>query len=142
MSPVYDPRTWMEVLPAAECWTRLGSAPIARIALVIDDAPEIFPVNIAVTDTPSVVFRTAPGTKLAGVGEHMNAAVEVDGIEPDSQQGWSVMAVGPARQVHEPELVRRFEDLGLDPWVQGHKTIWVQVTPERVTGRRINPRQG
>ena len=107
---------------------------------MIDDAPEIFPVNIAVTDVPSIVFRTAPGTKLAGVGEHMVAAVEVDGVEPDRHRGWSVMVVGSAREVHDPEAVHKLEELDLAPWVPGHKTIWVQVTPDRVTGRRINPR--
>lgn len=140
MSPVYDPRTWMETLPVRECWDLLQDAPVARLAVVIDQEPEVFPVTVAVTDTPSIAFRTAEGTKLSGIKGGQVVAVEVDGVDEAESTGWSVVARGPADQVLEAAAVEALERLDLEPWVPGHKTIWVEVVPDRVTGRRISPR--
>src|SRR4051794_39359108 len=46
------------------CWALLRAADIGRLAVVVGDRPEIFPVNFVV-DHGTVVIRTAPGTKLA-----------------------------------------------------------------------------
>jgi nitroimidazol reductase NimA-like FMN-containing flavoprotein (pyridoxamine 5'-phosphate oxidase superfamily) len=60
-------------LDARECWTLLRTADVGRLALVVDDCPEIFPVNFVV-DHGTLLFRTAAGSKLAAlpVGIFMN----------------------------------------------------------------------
>jgi uncharacterized protein len=47
------------------CWALLRSQEAGRLAVLIADRPEIFPINYVV-DHGTVVFRTAEGTKLAG----------------------------------------------------------------------------
>ena len=43
-----DPRTWMEQLPAQECWNLLADARVGRLGVLVDSGPEVYPVNFAV----------------------------------------------------------------------------------------------
>ncbi|MEZ5248043.1 MAG: pyridoxamine 5'-phosphate oxidase family protein [Ilumatobacteraceae bacterium] len=54
----------MLVLGTDECWQLFRSAEVGRLAVSISNHPDIFPLNYVV-DGESIVFRTAPGTKLA-----------------------------------------------------------------------------
>ena len=47
-----------------ECWNLLARCQLGRLAVDVDGEPDIFPVNYVV-DGPRVLFRTAPGSKLA-----------------------------------------------------------------------------
>ena len=51
-----------------ECWRLLASTELGRIATSAGASIDIFPVNYAV-DGESIVFRTAPGTKLLEAGD-------------------------------------------------------------------------
>ena len=55
-----DPR-----LSFDQCWELLDSETVGRLALVVDEHPEIFPVNY-VLDNRTIVFRTGRGRKLWG----------------------------------------------------------------------------
>src|SRR6186997_3396116 len=81
-------------LSVTESWTLLRQAGVGRLALVIDDRPDIFPVNHFV-DHDSVVFATALGTKHAGAVGHQ-VAYEVDGYDPQTASAWSVVVKGDA----------------------------------------------
>lgn len=56
-------------LSDAHSWALLRQAVVGRLAVIVDGAPDNFPVNHQV-DHGSVVFRTAAGTKLAGALGH------------------------------------------------------------------------
>ncbi|MEJ7772349.1 MAG: pyridoxamine 5'-phosphate oxidase family protein [Geodermatophilaceae bacterium] len=51
------------VLSTSESWALLRDGVIGRLAVLVDDEPDIFPINYLV-DHGSIVFRTANGTKL------------------------------------------------------------------------------
>ena len=53
------------VLGEDECWSLLSSLSLGRFVTCLDGRPEIFPVNF-VTQRPTVLLRTAEGTKLFG----------------------------------------------------------------------------
>ena len=133
-----DARTWLEVLPAAECWRLLALSPIARIAVIGEDGPEIYPMNIAV-DGESVVFRTDPGSKLANLSHDPRVAVEADGIDLDRRTGWSVVLIGRARELGGADL-HEAHRLPLVTWAVGDKARWFRVEPVRLTGRAIGER--
>lgn len=59
---VIDGRTWLEHLSTPECWRLLAQSPVGRVGVLVDSAPEIYPVN-HVVDEQTVVFRTDPGSK-------------------------------------------------------------------------------
>ena len=53
----------VENLDNHECWRLLRGVSVGRLAVWVDDHPDIFPINYKV-DHGTLVFRTADGTKL------------------------------------------------------------------------------
>jgi hypothetical protein len=54
-----DENPRIEQLSDEECWRLLADAPVGRIGVIVDDAPEIYPVNHLVDDAP-IVFAPIP----------------------------------------------------------------------------------
>ncbi len=130
-----DPHAWVEHLGVDECWHRLEAAPIGRLGVIFDSAPEIYPVNHVVDDR-TIVFRVDPGRMLAGLGRTPAVSFEVDGIDAANESGWSILVKGRAAELDDDES-RRVDDLPLHPWSVGPKSHWVRITPVEVTGRRV-----
>ena len=122
--------------PQRECWDLLASTPVGRIGVLVDSAPEIYPVNHAV-DGQTIVFRTERGEKLRGLDRSPSVCFEVDGYDPTTSTGWSVLVKGRAREVTGAEEERRLLALDLRYWSVGPKPRWVRIEPAEVTGRRI-----
>ena len=133
---VIDGRTWLEHIGPEECWRLLRSTPVGRIGVLVDSAPEIYPVNHLV-DGHSIVFRTAPGSKFRGLLRSPSVCFQVDGIDPDAHTGWSVLVKGRAVRLKGGDEVGRVADLTLDYWTVGSKPDWVRIEAHQVTGRRI-----
>ncbi|MFI2368071.1 DUF1918 domain-containing protein [Streptomyces sp. NPDC018833] len=121
-----------------ECRARLSTHGVGRIAVSTPDGPAVVPVNYEVIDD-AIAFRTAPDSvPSAAVGT--DVAFEVDHVDEAMSQGWSVLAVGPARVVTDPDAVRRLADRAHNkPWAGGEREMWVSIQPTRLTGRRITP---
>jgi nitroimidazol reductase NimA-like FMN-containing flavoprotein (pyridoxamine 5'-phosphate oxidase superfamily) len=121
-----------------ECRARLSTHGVGRVAVSTSDGPAVVPVNYEVVDD-ALAFRTAPDSvPAAAVGSEV--AFEVDHVDAVMSQGWSVLVVGPARVVTEPETVRRLTDRAhTKPWAGGDREMWVLIQPTRLTGRRIDP---
>ena len=85
-------------LSESQSWALLREAVVGRLAVIVDDQPEIFPVNHLV-DLGSVVFRTGAGTKLTGAIGHQ-VAFEVDGYDLESASAWSVVVKGRTTAVN------------------------------------------
>ncbi len=101
----------IEVLRDNTCWDLVRSAQVGRLAVVLDEQPEIFPVNHLV-DHGTVMFRTALGTKLNAADGH-RVAFEVDGVDQESGEAWSVVLKGRARSLtNVHEILDSFESAG------------------------------
>ncbi|MFF7523026.1 DUF1918 domain-containing protein [Streptomyces pseudovenezuelae] len=125
-----------------ECRRLLSTHGVGRVAVTAPDGrPAVVPVNYEVIDA-AIVFRTAPdSTPAAAVGAEV--AFEVDHMDLALSQGWSVLAVGPASVVTEPDTVRRLtEHAHTTPWAGGERAMWVSIRPAHLTGRRITPAEG
>ena len=123
---------WVEHLPPGECWRLLASSPVGRVGVLVDSAPEIYPVNhVAVGET--IVFRTDPGAKLRGLVRSPAVCFEVDAVDLVARTGWSVLVKGRAEEIDAPS-----EGGGVDVWTLGDKAYWVRIVPAEVTGRRIH----
>lgn len=121
-----------------ECRSLLSTHGVGRVAVTTSDGPAVVPVNYEVVDD-AIAFRTAPGSvPAAAVGSEV--AFEVDHVDEAMSQGWSVLVVGPARAVTDPDAVRELTDHAhTTPWAGGEREMWVSIRPTRVTGRRITP---
>ena len=134
--PVVDGRTRLEVLSPPACWRLLSPRHVGRIGFVLDDRPEILPVNYLVDDH-TILFRTEKGRKWSAALAGAAMAFEVDAANPDLRTGWSVLVKGTAEEVLAPSELRRLRNLPLRPWALGDKPHWIRIRPHEVTGRRI-----
>jgi uncharacterized protein len=88
-------------------------------------------------DHGTVVFRTAPGTKLEGALGGAPVAFEVDGFEPSTGKAWSVVLKGKAERMASIDDVLASALLPFFPWQAGEKNNFVRIVPGEITGRRF-----
>jgi nitroimidazol reductase NimA-like FMN-containing flavoprotein (pyridoxamine 5'-phosphate oxidase superfamily) len=120
------------------CLALLGAGGIGRVGVSIGAVPAVFPVNYAMLDR-EVVFRTAAGTRLDAAVRNAVVAFEVDDLDPQYREGWSVLVVGIAGEIADDARRARAEALPLRPWAPGSTERVMVIRPELVSGRRIVP---
>lgn len=123
----------LRALAPDACWELLRGASLGRLAVAADDGVDVFPVNYLV-DRDTVVFRTAPGTKLVGIAHDPVVAFEVDGA--DDVYRWSVVVRGKARRLDADDDIERSGVLALPTLTPTEKHNYVRITPRVVTGQR------
>jgi len=125
-----------------ECLELLVGSTLGRLAASPPGwtgAPVICPVSYVFDRSwQAVVFRSARGSKLTALLLSGEAAFEVDGLETESETGWSVIIRGPVEEITSAVEVDRAEQLGLRPWAPGEKPHWMRIRASVVTGRRIS----
>lgn len=126
-------RTGVEVIDADDCLQLLQRRAVGRLGIVVGGEPLILPVNFAV-DGESIVFRTAPGSKL-DMGPRAPACFEVDEFDESMRTGWSVLVAGRLEEIDTDEA----GDAWVTPWAPGERHHWMRLTPRRVSGRRVRP---
>ena len=134
--------TYLETLTPDECWRLLGKRFVGRVGFDIGHGPRIHPVNYRV-DGRSVVLRTTEDAELARFVEMFAdgslVAFEVDEIDYEWHNGWSVLIEGRIERVDAPEELHRLHDVWPRQWVSGTRDLVARVTPGEVTGRRLGP---
>lgn len=127
----------MEPMSEAECWDALRAHGLGRLAVVVDGAPVIYPVNYRAGEG-AIVFRTAPGEKLSH-GPLRPAAFEIDGFHEPTLTGWSVVVKGVLREVTEAADARAegYRRLPVAPAAPGQREHWLALYADSVTGRRF-----
>ncbi|MEO8261621.1 MAG: pyridoxamine 5'-phosphate oxidase family protein [Pseudolysinimonas sp.] len=134
-TPPATPPLAPDRLAVDECWELLLRSGLGRLATAADGKADIFPVNYLVWDK-TILFRTAPGSKLEQVLSDRNVAFEVDGH--DSQRYWSVVMHGTARVLDDDRVIIRSGVLELASWTPTEKRNFVQIIPSEVTGVHVD----
>lgn len=129
------------ILDEGECWALLESHEYGRLAFAVANDPDITPVNYCARDR-KIYIRTAAGSKLLGVTINHKIAFEFDRVRPN--EALSVILYGRARELDTDEEREFFESLPLRPWVSSAKYHYLEITGDRISGRRfpLAPRQG
>jgi uncharacterized protein len=142
MGEVAEAASVLEILDREECLRLLAGHDFGRLAMNLRaEVPIVRPVNYFFDRrTESIVFRTAYGSKFAGILLARKAVFEIDGTDHETRTGWSVIAVGLVEKITNYGELERFARAPLDPWVPGEKPYWVRVRVWTVSGRRISPR--
>ncbi|WP_051760759.1 pyridoxamine 5'-phosphate oxidase family protein [Herbidospora cretacea] len=131
----------LEELTEEECLQLVGPGGVGRVAFGGVAGPTVFPVNYKLVDG-RVVFRIRKGGTMdeslqSGIDDlEVKIAFQVDRIDEQNRDGWSVLIQGPAHHVTEEEL--RTTSADVDSWAGDDRDHYVRLTPQRVTGRRIN----
>jgi nitroimidazol reductase NimA-like FMN-containing flavoprotein (pyridoxamine 5'-phosphate oxidase superfamily) len=129
----------LRTLSPAECFGLLELGGIGRIGFAATDGIMMLPVNFAVTGK-TIIFRTAPDTLLA-IYANGPVSFEVDHLDQEHREGWSVLVHGRAHKVTDERDVKRLEDrTHLEPWAGGARDVYVRIAPTRISGRCIEPR--
>jgi nitroimidazol reductase NimA-like FMN-containing flavoprotein (pyridoxamine 5'-phosphate oxidase superfamily) len=126
----------LELLTEEEARRLLAVGEVGRIGISIGALPAIFPVNYRILDG-DIVFRTAPGSKLSAATEGAVVAFEVDDYGLQDHTGWSVLAIGTAEVIDDPDESARALATGLEPFADGVRSAVVRIVPTFISGRRV-----
>lgn len=131
----------IEELTEDECLRLISAGGIGRIAFTSRYGPVVLPVNYKLHDK-AIVFRTSEhgpideDLKTGITGAEYNVAFEIDELDSDTHEGWSVLVQGPAHHVTGDDRAWA-EESGVESWAPGGRELFVRIIPTRVTGRRI-----
>jgi uncharacterized protein len=121
------------------CAELLQTQTVGRVAWQATAGPEILPVTY-LWDDNSVIFRTSPYGPLSELSQPTNVAFEVDEIDQQHHQGWSVVLHGRAEGVvRSDEVVRLWAVSGV-PWAPGMRNLLIRITPTTLSGREVAAR--
>lgn len=141
--PGQDPVTSTpEVLDEAESLLLVSSVGFGRLAYSGRYGLTVMPVNYKLHEG-SILFRTAHNSptdedlRTGLPGAEYQVAFEVDHIDVDTREGWSVLIQGDAHHVDtEAERVSVLA-AGLESWAGGEREHFLRIFPTRITGRRL-----
>ena len=132
-----------ENLSPDECWSLLGTSGIGRLATVITDpatgavTPDIYPINYLVHEG-SIVFKSAPGSKLIEMAGHSAVALEADGARgAHGEEYWSVVVHGHAARMLVDEEIEASGILALLASHPSDKWNYLRITVDVITGIRF-----
>jgi uncharacterized protein len=123
-------------LSREECLALLGTAMIGRVIFTDRALPDAQPVSFLL-DGEEIIFRTANGSKLAAATRHAVVGFEVDEIDTRSRTGWSVVGVGEAYEVVQPDRLAELAGRQPDPWVADHDAHTISISLQMLSGRRL-----
>jgi len=124
-------------LGESECRELLAGGVVGRVAMATPVGPRIVPVNYSVHGD-AIVFRTAPYSELSTYGWNADLAFEVDHLDYEAHQGWSVVAIGRAHVVDDPDEVQRIRrEWEPRPWAPGSRNLYVMLPWRQLTGVRL-----
>lgn len=128
----FEADTPVRRLVEAECWERLEPGGLGRVAIAVAGEVDIYPVNYVASDR-ALYFRTAPGSKLAGLAANPRVAFEIDGYDDD--HAFSIVVKGVAERLERQSDIDAADRLPLTPWIPTLKYRWVRIRPSSVSGR-------
>jgi nitroimidazol reductase NimA-like FMN-containing flavoprotein (pyridoxamine 5'-phosphate oxidase superfamily) len=134
--------TELAILDEAECVRLISPGGIGRLVFAGRYDLTVLPVNYVLRDG-AILFRTVEAGSTdedlrTGI-EHAEyrVAFEVDDIDAESHEGWSVLIQGPAHHLDDPAEQADALAAGVEPWPGGDREHFIRITPARITGRRI-----
>ena len=132
----------LERLDEEECLRLIAPGGIGRIAFIGRYGLTVLPVNYKLYDG-AIVFRTAQDSPTGedlrtGIAHaEYQVAFEIDQINPETRDGWSVLIHGPAHHMATEAERAAVLASGVEPWPDGSREHAISITPQRITGRRL-----
>ena len=134
-----------EQLSEAECMELLANAGVGVGRLVYNSryGPTALPVAYKV-DAGSIVLgtwdRVFDVDLRTGIAyADYQVAIEVDQVDPQTHEGWIVLARGAAHHLDTEAERAPFIDAGLEPWVENVPAHFIRVSPTDLFGVRLRP---
>ncbi len=140
-----SPKSSLERLDEAESIRLVSPGGLGRLAYSGRFGLTVMPVNYLMYEG-SIVFRTEQDSptdedlRTGLAGAEYKVAFEVDDIDTDAREGWSVLIQGHAHHVDSADEYASVLASGIESWAGGNREHFLRIIPTRVTGRRV--RQG
>ncbi|MBP2703159.1 pyridoxamine 5'-phosphate oxidase family protein [Microbispora sp. RL4-1S] len=138
-APAGMPR--LERLDKDDCLRLISPGGVGRVAFNNPSGPVILPVNYTIEEG-AVLFRTAFGGPMdadlrTGVeGADFKVAFEVDHVDENTREGWSVLVRGGAHHITAQDRLDQTGS-GVDSWAGGERELYIRIAPVEISGRRI-----
>ncbi|MDH6119893.1 pyridoxamine 5'-phosphate oxidase family protein [Kitasatospora sp. GAS204B] len=129
----------IEDLSEAECLRLLSTVPIGRVVYTEHALLRVLPVPFTLNPDGRLVLAMLPGTSLARALDGTVAAFQADHLDAPNRTGWSVVVHGPAELVRDAERQAALVRSGPRLWVTGQEPMFVLLSAELVSGRRLPP---
>ena len=131
-------------LSQADCLALLaagGSAGrLGRVAVTTPEGPHVVPVNYTIFQD-TVVVRTSSYSLLGTYARDAVVALEIDGFDPTTRSGWSVVLRGRCTVETDPRTIRALRDAAagdLDgPWAGGTRNLYLRLRTDQLSGRAV-----
>jgi nitroimidazol reductase NimA-like FMN-containing flavoprotein (pyridoxamine 5'-phosphate oxidase superfamily) len=128
----------LEELSEEVCLDLLRAYDVGRIAVVVEGDPVVVPINYLAVDRdgePAIVLRTRRGNVIDSGSTR--AALQIDGIDPVHQCGWSVLARGVLRHLDDDAIAALEEHPRARSWLGATRDTWLVIEHLRISGRRL-----
>lgn len=129
-------RNGLEILDRDACRHLLGTQVLDRVGVTVNALPVVLPVNYQLFDG-QLIIQTERETRLADATHNTVVAFEVDHVEADGSDGWSVAITGIANEVTDPDAIGQFRGLPFTRWVRNENDRYVSISLDLMTGRRV-----
>lgn len=124
-------------LTVEQCQQLLRGGVVGRVAMCSPMGPRILPLNYAMHDG-AIIFRTTPYSELGTYGWNSDLAFEIDELDYELHQGWSVVAIGRAELIEDPDELRSIrESWDPSPWAGGRRHLYIRLRWRDISGRRL-----
>jgi uncharacterized protein len=133
---MYSDGSALRQLPRNECLTLMASVPVGRIIYTRRALPAVELVNFALYHG-DIVIRTDRSGKLAAAARGAVVAFEADHLDLVNRVGWSVTAVGQAREVTDLGEIARLREIDLSSWAPGEREHFIRISPQLINGRYL-----
>jgi nitroimidazol reductase NimA-like FMN-containing flavoprotein (pyridoxamine 5'-phosphate oxidase superfamily) len=125
----------VEPLSREQCEVHLGYAEYGRLVYATARGPVAIPVNYEYREG-QILVSTDPEKAVWLEGLQV-VGFEVDRVDEDLSEGWSVLVTGEVRAVEEPDEQQRLASLRLVTWNDTGEHTLIAITPAEITGRVI-----
>ncbi|SDB84210.1 Nitroimidazol reductase NimA, pyridoxamine 5'-phosphate oxidase superfamily [Raineyella antarctica] len=127
-----------EALEPEDCRALLRTQEVGRVAWTSADAGIlVLPVNYAMRGD-LVVFRTSRDSVLADLAEGREVAFQVDDVDVETGNGWSVMAQGESATPKPGPELDELEKDGPEPWAIGDRDLLITLRVRQISGRVVD----
>lgn len=124
--------TW--VLDDESSWALLRRNDVGRLAVSIRGHPFVFPVSYLV-DGDVIVFRTGEGTKLDNLFSSPSIALEIDHVDLEAGEAWSVVVAGHAMPVAGADRIAELETRLPPTRLTDDARYLIELRPQEISGR-------
>lgn len=120
-----------------ECRDALQMMAVGRAGVTTARGPYMVPVNYVIIGD-SIYFLVGPATVLGRHADGAPMAFEVDRIAAREHVGWSVLALGTGRAVHDETEVELVNSVGgPEPWLRKPGRVLYAMEWSELSGRRM-----